>query len=126
MNAFFNPDPWDTVTIFEQAKKMREIAMGMDDQARQAINDARRMRAVLDLQLEILCRQNGHPVKLNGCDGNGLSTANGTGKARLVEVLEWAMATTRADMGNIQLFDSAVGVLRIKVQRGFDRRFLHF
>jgi len=121
-----NRDYRNAVETFEQAEKMREVALRMDDQARGAIIDARRMRTALDLQLEMLSGHNGHPIKLILGDGNGLSPMRGDKRARLVEILDWAIATTHADMGNIQLFDSAVGALRIKVQRGFDGRFLDF
>jgi hypothetical protein len=44
----------------------------------------------------------------------------------LAQVLEAAMARTRADMGNIQLMDPRLGALTIQVQRGFRAPFLEF
>jgi hypothetical protein len=44
----------------------------------------------------------------------------------LVQVLEAAMARTRADMGNIQIMDPRLGALVIHVQRGFRAPFLEF
>jgi GAF domain-containing protein len=44
----------------------------------------------------------------------------------LTDVLRAAIEITRADMGNIQLFDPTGRVLQIKAQLGFDRRFLEF
>ncbi|MBX7223674.1 MAG: PAS domain S-box protein [Blastocatellia bacterium] len=46
--------------------------------------------------------------------------------AVLEEVVAAAIAITKADMGNIQLFDAPAGTLRIAAQRGFDQPFLDF
>jgi GAF domain-containing protein len=49
------------------------------------------------------------------------------GHARtLSAVLDWAIAETRADFGDIQLVHHHDGSLRIVVQRGFDMPFLQF
>jgi GAF domain-containing protein len=44
----------------------------------------------------------------------------------LTGILEAVMRGTRADMGNIQLYDPKARRLRIYVQRGFRQRFLDF
>jgi GAF domain-containing protein len=44
----------------------------------------------------------------------------------LTSVVDAAMRITRADMGNIQLFDPASAALRIEAERGFNRSFLKF
>jgi hypothetical protein len=44
----------------------------------------------------------------------------------LTDVLDDAMWVTSADMGNIQLFNSAVGALQIEAQRGFRAPFLAY
>jgi PAS domain S-box-containing protein len=41
-------------------------------------------------------------------------------------VIDTAIAITRADKGNLQLFDAITGVLTIAAQRGFDAPFLNF
>jgi len=46
--------------------------------------------------------------------------------AMLAKVVDAAIETTGADMGNIQLDDPGVGALRIEAQRGFDPRFLEY
>jgi signal transduction histidine kinase/CheY-like chemotaxis protein len=44
----------------------------------------------------------------------------------LLEIVDAAIAITRADMGNIQLLDEGSGALRIAASRGFDSPFLEF
>jgi signal transduction histidine kinase len=44
----------------------------------------------------------------------------------LLEIVDAAIAITRADMGNIQLLDHGSGGLKIAASRGFDRPFLEF
>jgi|SRR5215469_1553524 len=44
----------------------------------------------------------------------------------LTRILDGAISLTCADMGNIQLFDPDSQLLKIVVQRGFDRPFLNF
>jgi signal transduction histidine kinase/CheY-like chemotaxis protein len=44
----------------------------------------------------------------------------------LLEIVDAAIAITRADMGNIQLFDHGSGTLRIAASCGFDTPFLEF
>jgi hypothetical protein len=45
--------------------------------------------------------------------------------AWLTDLLESAIAATGADFGDVQLFDSSAGVLRIAAQRGFENEFLN-
>ena len=49
-----------------------------------------------------------------------------TRRVLLASVLETAIRTTHADMGNVQTVDSAAGALRIVAQHGFERPFLSF
>src|ERR1041385_2132894 len=44
----------------------------------------------------------------------------------LADIVETAITITGADKGNVQLLDSASGVLTIAAQRGFDEPFLKF
>ena len=44
----------------------------------------------------------------------------------LLEIVDAAIAVTAADMGNIQLLDSAAGTLKIVASRGFEEPFLTF
>jgi PAS domain S-box-containing protein len=46
--------------------------------------------------------------------------------ALLLEILDTAIATTVADMGNIQLMDPVSGTLKIVAHRGFEKPFLEF
>ncbi len=48
----------------------------------------------------------------------------GSTDSLLGDILDAAITVGAADMGNIQLFDDESQVLRIRVQRGFDSRFL--
>ena len=52
--------------------------------------------------------------------------SSGDCRPLLEELLEAAIRVTGADCGNIQLFDSATGELRIYAQRGFSQAFLEF
>jgi PAS domain S-box-containing protein len=47
-------------------------------------------------------------------------------KPRLEEILDATIALLNADYGNIQLYDSATGALKIVVQRGFRQDFLDY
>ena len=42
------------------------------------------------------------------------------------EMVEAAIAITRADKGNIQILDSSTGKLKLAAQKGFSLRFLEF
>jgi GAF domain-containing protein len=51
---------------------------------------------------------------------------NGLSICQLDILLDCAIQLTRADFGNVQLFDPAIGGLKIVTQRGFEKRFLDF
>lgn len=55
-----------------------------------------------------------------------LSSVSGVSITVLDDILDSAIAITRADMGNIQLLDRKDNTLRIVVSRGFEPPFLDF
>lgn len=95
----------------------------------QAICDARQIQrevadAVLRLRLERILSQNAFVELRNLNAPHFLLRAER--RLLLTEIVNVAIALVGADMGNIQLFDPALGALRIEAQCGFTRSFLHF
>ena len=112
------------VAAVKQAHEMHESACRMQHHAKLATHDSHVIRAAADAQVKMVTKLNGDAVKDGGHSGFGGLKSDGV--AELTEVLKRAIATTRADMGNIQLLDPSGASLRIQVQLGFDQRFLDF
>lgn len=114
------------VQVLERAYDFHEVACRMDHHARYAIYEARQMRGALDSQLVQLSRANGQSMEPVLAELDGWLPVPDDVSARLTEVLQWAIAATRADMGNVQLYNPHTGALQIQAQLGFDQRFLSY
>jgi GAF domain-containing protein len=67
---------------------------------------------------------NAYSAALN--HGLGIRSSKPPSPDWLEILLSHAMSAARADMGNIQVFDHAEGVLKIRAQRGFEQPFLEY
>ena len=100
------------------------VAISMVRDAEDAVEEARQIRKGLDWQVEMLTRPDGRRVV--PAAAAGAWHCNEETRAQLTEVLARAVSITRADMGNIQVFDPRLRALRIEAQLGFEGRFLDF
>lgn len=96
----------------EQARQMLERARLMWSNAHETLQVANDLRASLRRQIEDLYK--------DGSFHRRLATR------LLSKILDAAIESTGADMGNIQLFDPKAAQLFIHVQRGFEPPFLEF
>src|SRR5215472_13050220 len=96
----------------KQARKMMQQARAAWSKARNAMEELQLQRPDLDAQLEGLAKSDGFRRQY--------------ATNMLLEILDAAIEGTRADMGNIQLYDPKSGRLLIHVQKGFRRPFLDF
>ena len=102
----------DARYCIEQAKTMLESARSMWLKAYESVEETKRMRAALHAQIEELAQHS--PFRRQF-------------KTDLLSgILDAAIESTGADMGNIQLFDAKKGQLVIYVHRGFRDPFLKF
>ena len=95
-----------------QARKMIQQTRAVWSEACDAMEELRLLRADLDGQIEELAKND--------------SFCRQYTSHLLMALLNAAVKSTRADMGNIQLCDPTASRLTIHVQQGFDRPFLEF
>jgi len=96
----------------KQARKMMQQARAAWSKARNAMEELQLQRPDLDAQLEGLAKSDGFRRQY--------------ATNMLLEILDAAIESTGADMGNIQLYDPKAGRLLIHVQNGFRRPFLDY
>ena len=96
----------------ELAKTMLQRAHAMWENASKTLNETQAIRNGIHAKIERLAA--------HGAFRREFTTTLLTG------ILDVVIEGTRADMGNIQLFDSQTGRLQIHVHRGFERAFLEF
>ncbi|HKD51072.1 MAG TPA: GAF domain-containing protein [Candidatus Acidoferrum sp.] len=96
----------------KSARKMLQQARAIWSRAHQATEEPQLQGSELDAQIEELAKSDGFRRQY---------AAN-----MLTEILNAAMEGTKADMGNIQLYDAKAARLIIRVQHGFRRPFLDF
>jgi two-component sensor histidine kinase len=99
---------------------LRELAL-VASALHQAAADVLRSRASVTAELEDMRHLNELSNLLIGGEGEDRFF-----EASLTEVAKAAVAISRADKGNLRLFDPASGKLRIVAQCGFDQGFLKF
>src|SRR5215831_14051234 len=93
-------------------KSAGKIERGVWSKARDAMEGLQLQGSELDAQIEELAKSDGFRRQY---------AAN-----MLTEILNAAMEGTKADMGNIQLYDAKAARLIIRVQHGFRRPFLDY
>ena len=102
----------DARYCLEQVRSMLERARSMWSQANKTVEETKTMRADLEAQIKELAKHGAFRRQLAA--------------TLLPRILDAAIESTGADMGNIQVFGTQAGQLLILLQRGFDEPFLRF